>query len=225
MELLRQTGWLLWKDFLLEIRRRENLLAMFFFGTLLLFVFDFAFDIPPERAPEMAPGLLWLAFLFTGTLGLTQLFQPERENSCLEALLLCPMDRASLYLAKVFFNFLLMLLVELVVFPLFWILFNLKSWEILPSMFLVALLGTLGFCVLGTLFSAVTLKARAKELLLPLILFPLMIPVILATIRGMESILQTGEFQEALPWLRLLIGFDLIFFTAGFLIFEWVIEA
>lgn len=225
MELLRQTTWLLWKDLLLEIRRRESLLAMFFFGALLLFVFHFAFEIPAEKAAEMAPGLLWLAFIFTGTLGLTQLFQAERENHCLDALLLCPIDRSSLYLAKVFFNLLLMVLVELVVFPLFWVLFNLRFWGLLPSLFLVAFLGTIGFCVLGTLFSAVTLKARARELLLPLVLFPLMIPVILATVRGMEIVLRAGEFEEALPWLRLLVGFDVIFLTAGFLIFEWVIEA
>ncbi len=225
MELLRQTVWLLRKDLLLELRRRESVVSMFFFGTLLLFVFHFAFEIPPERAAEMAPGLLWLAFIFTGTLGLTQLFQAERENHCLEALLLGPMDRAALYLAKVAFNFILMLLVEVIVFPLFWILFNMAFWELLPSLFLVALLGTMGFCVLGTLFSAVTLKARARELLLPLILFPLMIPVILATVRGMEILLRTGQFEEAIPWLRLLVGFDVIFLTAGFLIFEWVIEA
>jgi len=225
MDLLKQTIWLLWKDLLLELRRRESILAMFFFGTLLLFVFHFAFEIQAERVAELAPGLLWLAFLFTGTLGLTQLFQAERENHCLDALLLSPMDRGCLYLAKVFFNLLLMLLVELIVFPLFWVLFNLASWDLLPSLFLVAFLGTVGFCVLGALFAAVTLKARSRELLLPLILFPLMIPVILATVRGMEIILRTGQFEEAVSWLRLLIGFDLIFLTAGFLVFEWVIEA
>lgn len=225
MGLLRQAGWLIWKDLLLEIRRRESLVTMFFFGTLLLFVFHFAFEMPRERAPEMAPGLLWLAFLFTGTLGLTQLFQPERENHCLDALLLSPMDRAALYLAKVFFNLVLMLVVELVVLPLFWVLFNLDSWRLLPTIFMVAFLGTLGFCVLGTLFSAVTMRARARELLLPLILFPLMIPVILATIRTMEVILRSGEYSEASDWLRLLLGFDVIFLTAGFLVFEWVIEA
>jgi heme exporter protein B len=225
MELLKQISRLIWKDLLLETRRRESLLTMFFFGTLLLFVFHFAFEIQTEKAAEMAPGLLWLAFIFTGTLGLTQLFQPERENNCLEALLLSPIDRGALYLAKVSFNLLLMLLVEVVVFPLFWVLFNLPSWNLLPSLFLFALTGTIGFCVLGTLFSALTLKARARELLLPVVLFPLMIPVILATIRGMELILSVGQFQESLPWLRLLLGFDVIFLTAGFLIFEWVIEA
>ncbi len=225
MELLRQTAWLLWKDLLLELRRRESLLAMFFFGVLLLFVFNFAFEIPREKAAEMAAGLLWLAFIFTGTLGLAQLYQAERENHCLEALLLSPVDRGALYLAKVSFNLLLMLPVEMVVFPLFWMLFNLEAWNLLLPLFLVAFLGTIGFCAVGTLFSAVTLRARARELLLPLVIFPLMIPLILATIRAMEIVLRTGGFEEASSWLRLLIGFDVIFLTAGFLIFEWVIEA
>src|SRR5215813_10402774 len=214
MNLLSQTFLLLKKDLVIELRRRESLLTMFFFGTLLLFVFHFSFDLVPERVAEMTPALLWLAFLFTGTLGLAQLFEAERDNHCLEALLLSPMDRAALFLAKTAFNFI----------PLFWILFNLRSWEVIPYLFLVTLLGTVGFCVLGTLLSVVTLKARARELLLPLILFPLMIPVILGTIRCMETILRVGELGDALPWLRLLIGFDVIFLTVGVLIFDWVIE-
>lgn len=224
MDFLSQIFLLLRKDLLLELRRRESLLTMFFFGTLLLFVFHFSFDLAPERVAEMAPALLWLAFLFTGTLGLAQLFEAERGNHCLEALLLSPMDRGALFLAKTAFNLILMVLVEIVVIPLFWILFNLRSWDLIPNLFLVTLLGTVGFCVLGTLLSAVTLKARARELLLPLVLFPLMIPVILGTIRCMETILRTGELGEALPWLRLLIGFDVIFLTVGVLIFDWVIE-
>lgn len=224
MDFLNQIFLLLRKDLLLEMRRRESLLTMFFFGTLLLFVFHFSFDLTPERVAEMAPGLLWLAFLFTGTLGLAQLFEAERSNHCLEALLLSPMDRGALFLAKTSFNFILMVLVEIVVIPLFWILFNLRSWEVIPALFIVTLLGTIGFCVLGTLLSAVTLKARARELLLPLILFPLMIPVILGTIRCMETILRVGDLGDALPWLRLLVGFDVIFLTVGILIFDWVIE-
>jgi heme exporter protein B len=224
MNLLSQTFLLLKKDLVIELRRRESLLTMFFFGTLLLFVFHFSFDLVPERVAEMTPALLWLAFLFTGTLGLAQLFEAERGNHCLEALLLSPMDRGALFLAKTAFNFILMFLVEIVVIPLFWILFNLRSWDVIPYLFLVTLLGTVGFCVLGTLLSVVTLKARARELLLPLVLFPLMIPVILGTIRCMETILRVGELGDALPWLRLLIGFDVIFLTVGVLIFDWVIE-
>jgi heme exporter protein B len=225
MTLLRQAYLLLRKDLLLEWRRRDSLLTMFFFGTLLLFVFHFAFDMPPDKVVELAPALLWLAFLFTGTLGLAQLFQAERDNHCLDALLLSPLDRGALFLAKTAFNLILMLLVESVVIPLFWILFNLGSWNLLPQLFLVTLLGTLGFCVLGTITAAITLRARARELLLPLVLFPLMIPVILATIRCMEMVLRTGSFGDAIAWLRLLIGFDVIFLTIGVLIFDWVIES
>lgn len=165
MELIRQASLLLWKDLLLEMRRRESLLTMFFF-SLLLFVFHFSFDLAPEKVAEMAPALLWLAFLFTGTLGLAQLFQAERENHCLDALLLSPLDRGALFLAKVCFNFVLMILIEFVIIPLFWILFNLRLWNVLPALFGIVLLGTIGFCVLGTLMAAITLRARARELLL-----------------------------------------------------------
>ena len=224
MKLLRETYLVLRKDLILQLRRRDSLLTMFFFGTLLLFVFHFSFDVAPDKMAEMAPALLWLAFLFTGTLGLAQMFQSERENHCLDALLLSPLDRGALFLAKSGFNLLLMTAVELVVMPLFWILFNLSSWNLLPQLFLVTLLGTVGFCVLGTIMSAITLRARARELLLPLVLFPLMVPVLLATIRCMEMILKTGSFGDAAPWLRLLLGFDVIFLTLGVLIFDWVIE-
>jgi heme exporter protein B len=224
MAFLSQTWLLLKKDLLLEMRRRESLLTMFFFGTLLLFVFHFAFDMAPDQVAQMAPALLWLAFLFTGTLGLAQLFEGERGNHCLEALLLSPMDRGAFFLAKTCFNFVLMVLVEIVVIPLFWILFNLSSWDVVPYLFFVTLMGTVGFCVLGTLLSAATLNARGRELLLPLVLFPLMIPVILATIRCMEAILRNGELGSAVPWLRLLVGFDVIFLTVGLLIFDWVVE-
>jgi heme exporter protein B len=224
MGVLKQIALLLGKDLRLEVRRRESLLTMFFFGALLLFVFHFSFDLPPDRVAALTPGLLWLSFLFTGTLGLAQLFNAERENHCLDALLISPLDRAAFFLAKTGFNLVLMVVVEIVVIPLFWILFNLPAWNLLPRLFLITLLGTVGFCALGTLLAAMTLRARARELLLPLVLFPLMIPVILATIRCMESVLRTGALGDAAPWLRLLLGFDVIFLTAGVLIFDWVIE-
>jgi heme exporter protein B len=224
VKLAREMLLLFRKDLLLELRRHESLVTMFFFGTLLLFVFNFSFELSPARAVELAPALLWLAFLFTGTLGLTQLFEAERGNHCLDALLMSPVDRGAFFLAKTCFNIVLMVLVELVVMPLFWVLFSLPSWQPLPALFLITLLGTVGFSVLGTMLAAITLKARARELLLPLVLFPLMVPVILATIRCMEALLRVGELADALPWLRLLIGFDVIFLTVGILIFDWVVD-
>ena len=222
--MITQIYWLFWKDIVLEIRRRESVMSMFFFGVSLLFLFYFAFEIHSDEVSRMAPGLLWLAFMFTGTLVLTHLFQADRDGGCLEALLLAPMDRGAYYLAKVLFNVALMVLLELVVLPLFAVLFNLDYWHLLPALMLYVFLGTVGFCVVGVLFAAVTLKARARELLLPLLLFPLMIPVLLATVRTMEIILRSGTLQELLPWLRLLIGFDVIFLVLGFLLFEYVVD-
>lgn len=222
--MIRQIYWLFWKDMLLEMRRRESLMSMFFFGASLLFLFYFAFEMPGDAVARMAPGLLWLAFMFTGTLVLTQLFQADREGACLEALLLAPMDRGAYYLAKVLFQLSLMLLLECVVVPLFAVLFNLDLWHVLPELMLYIFLGTAGFCVVGVLFSAVTLRARARELLLPLLLFPLMIPVLLATVRTMEIVLRSGPLEELLPWLRLLVGFDVIFLVVGFLLFEFVLD-
>ncbi|HEX2227153.1 MAG TPA: heme exporter protein CcmB [Candidatus Binatia bacterium] len=224
MILVRHTWLLLRKDLVLELRRHESLMTMFFFGALLLFVFNFSFDLSADRVSELAPALLWLAFLFTGTLGLTQLFEAERENHGLDALLMSPMDRGALFLSKTCFNIVLMVLVELVVMPLFWILFSLPSWRPVPGLFLIVFLGTIGFCVLGTILSAITLKARAREILLPLVLFPLMVPVILATIRSMVALLRLGDLGDALSWLRLLIGFDVIFLTIGILIFDWALD-
>ena len=221
---LRQIYWLLWKDLLLEARRRDNLLSMFFFGLSLLFLFSFAFEISSENVSRMAPGLLWLAFMFSGTLALNQLFQGDRENDCLDALLLAPLDRGAYYLAKVFFNFSLMFLLELCILPLFGVLFRLDFWHLLPNVLLYTLLGTLGFSVVGVLFAAVTLRARARALLLPVLLFPLMIPVILGTVRTLQIILGAGAAAELAPWFRLLVGFDLIFITAGFLLLEWVLD-
>lgn len=221
---LGQIYRLLWKDLLLEARRRDNLLSMFFFGLSLLFLFSFAFEISSENVARMAPGLLWLAFMFSGTLALNQLFQADRENDCLDALLLAPLDRGAYYLAKVFFNFSLMFLLELCILPLFGILFRLDYWHLLPNVLLYTLLGTLGFSVVGVLFAAVTLRARARALLLPVLLFPLMIPVILATVRTLQIILGAGTAAELVPWFRLLVGFDLIFITAGFLLLEWVLD-
>jgi heme exporter protein B len=194
---------------------------MFFFGTLLIFVFHFAFDLVPERIVEMAPALLWLAFLFTGTLGLAQLFEGERSNHCLDALLLSPMDRGALFLAKTSFNVILMVIVEFFVFPLFWILFNLRSWNLLPTLFFIAAMGTIG-CVLGTILWR--FPEERPKYFPPAGVFPLMIQVILATIRCMENVLRAGEIGDALPWLRLLLGFDVIFLTVGVLIFDWVVD-
>jgi heme exporter protein B len=213
-----------WKDVTVELRARERVNAMLFFAALVLFIFNFALGPDREKLQEVAPGLLWLAFLFTGMLGLGRSFQAERENECFEELLLTPGDRESIFFGKLASNVLFMVTAEALILPLFGILYNLDIWPYLPSLALVAFLGTVGFSTLGTLLAAMTAHLRAREVMLPLLLFPLTVPVILGSVRATEVILAGGGLGEVSHWLKLLGGFDLIFLVVSPLVFEFVLE-
>jgi heme exporter protein B len=213
-----------WKDVRVELRARERVNAMLFFAALVLFIFNFALGPDREKLREVAPGLLWLAFLFTGMLGLGRSFQAERENECFEELLLTPGDRESIYYGKLAGNVLFMVMAEALILPLFGILYNLDIWGLLPALALVAFLGTLGFSAVGTLLAAMTAHLRAREVMLPLLLFPLTVPVILASVRATEAILIGEGLGEVSHWLKLLVGFDVIFLVVSPLVFEFVLE-
>jgi len=223
-ELLRRTWAMTWKDVTVELRARERVNAMLFFAALVLFIFNFALGPDREKLREVAPGLLWLAFLFTGMLGLGRSFQAERENECFEELLLTPGDRESIYYGKLAGNVLFMVIAEAMILPLFAILYNLDIWGLLPSLGIVAFLGTLGFSAVGTLLAAMTAHLRAREVMLPLLLFPLTVPVILASVRATDAILNGGGLGEVGHWLKLLVGFDVIFLVVSPLVFEFVLE-
>jgi heme exporter protein B len=223
-EVLRRTWAMTRKDVTVELRARERVNAMLFFAALVLFIFNFALGPDREKLREVAPGLLWLAFLFTGMLGLARSFQAERENECFEELLLTPGDRESIYYGKLAGNILFMLMAEALILPLFGVLYNLDIWEHLPSLALVALLGTVGFSTIGTLLAAMTAHLRAREVMLPLLLFPLTVPVILGSVRATEAILAGEGLAGVSHWLKLLGGFDVIFLVVCPLVFEFVLE-
>jgi heme exporter protein B len=222
--LLRRTWAMTWKDVTVELRARERVNAMLFFAALVLFVFNFALGPDREKLQEAAPGLLWLAFLFTGMLGLGRSFQAERENECFEELLLTPGDRESIFFGKLAGNVLFMVMAEALILPLFGILYNLDIWAYIPSLALVALLGTVGFSTLGTLLAAMTAHLRAREVMLPLLLFPLTVPVILGSVRATEGILLGAGLGAVSHWIKLLAGFDLISLVVSPLAFEFVLE-
>jgi heme exporter protein B len=157
-------------------------------------------------------------------LGLGRSFQAERENECFEELLLTPGDRESIYFGKLAGNVLFMCTAEALIIPLFGILYNLDIWAQLPSLALVAFLGTVGFSAIGTLLAAMTAHLRAREVMLPLLLLPLTVPVILASVRATEAILTGGGLGEVSHWLKLLAGFDVIFVVVCPLAFEFVLE-
>ena len=213
-----------WKDLLVERRSKETLNALLFFSLALLFVFQFALDADRERLAAVLPGLLWLAFILSGMLGLGRVFLVERENDCWEGLLLAPGDKSAVYLGKLCGSLALMFVVEAIVLALFALLFNVDLAPVLPGLALVIALGTLGFAAIGTLFAAMTAQARARELLFPVLLLPVLVPVLLGTVKATEALLLREPLADVAHWLKLLVAADVIYVVAGLLTFDFILE-
>lgn len=215
---------LLRKDLQIEFRTKETLAALLLLGLLTLVVLSFAFDPTSELRVEAAPGALWVAVIFAGVLGLNRSFLAERENECLQGLLLCPVDRGTIYLAKTVGNFLFMLVAQLVIVPIFIFFFNLPVSTGLAGVFLSLALGLLGFAAIGTLFAAISVRTRAREVMLPLLLLPLTVPIFIAGVKVTGPMLADKPLAEVAPWLNLMVGFDVIFLVVGWLVFEYAVE-
>jgi heme exporter protein B len=213
-----------WKDLVVERRSKETLNALLFFSLALLFVFQFALGPDRERLAAVLPGLLWLGFILSGLLGLGRAFLVERENDCWEGLLLAPGDKSAIYLGKLAGSLLLMLVVEVIVLALFALFFNVDLGGVLPGLALVMVLGTLGFAAIGTLFSAMTAQARARELLFPVLLLPVLVPVLLGTVKATEALLLRQPLAEVAHWLKLLAAADVVYLVAGLLTFDFILE-
>jgi heme exporter protein B len=218
------TGQILRKDFRIEARSREGVNTLLFFSTLLVFLFRFAVGSTEVQVRQAAPGLLWLAFILTGLWGMTRTFQIERENDCLEFLRLAPGDLGGLYLGKVVVGCCLMWASELAILAMFGLFFHLDLLPVIGPLAPILFLGTVGFVAIGTLFAAITAHLKAREVLLPLLLFPLLVPILLAAGR-LTDLALAGESLWAEPhWLRLLVVFDVVFLVLGYLTFPFVME-
>jgi len=220
------------KDLKQEFRTKQMLNSMVIFALLVIVIFSFAFgnessifikDINKKVVDLLAPGMLWIAFTFAGMLGLSRSFAGEKEEGCLEGLKLCPVDRAEIYNGKVISNAVLMFLMEITTIPIFVVLFNYDLKNI-PGLTLVIILGTFGFIFVGTLLSALTVNTRTREILLPVILFPVLIPVILSAVTATGTLLSSGEISEIWGELQILAIYDIIFFIVAQLVFEYTIE-
>ena len=224
-EFARRAWAVFWKDLVVERRAKEGANALGFFAILLLFLFYLALGPDRERIQSALAGLFWLAFLLAGVLGLGRSFALERENDCLDALVLAPGDKGGLYLGKVAGTTALMLGMEVVFIVATGLLYNLDLWAAVPRLLVVAFFGTVGFAAVGTLFAAMTAQLRAREVLLPVFLLPLVVPVLLAAVRLTEAALAGEPWSGAAAWWQLLLGFDVVFVVAGMLTFEFVLEA
>jgi len=211
------------KDLRIEWRTRESLASVFVLGVLLLVVFSVAHDPEPEAAPTLAPAVLWVTFVFTGLLGIQRGFLLERENDCLAGLLSAPLDPAAIYAGKLAANVVLLGVTQAVVVPLVGLFLHLDLWPVLPGVVVVLLLGNLGFAALATLFAAVAVRTRAREVMLPLLLLPLLVPLLIGAVQATRSVLADG-LAGGRDGLAVLGAFDVVFLVAGWLLFEYVVR-
>ena len=230
MSMLSLTRAALGKDLRLEWRSKDSFNSMLFFALLVVVIFSFAFEPSAEESRRIAGGIIWVAFLFASMVALNQTWARELRNRVLDAYRLSPAPANALFLGKALGNFVFVALMELLLTPLFVIFYNLRvlgePWQLL----LVLLLGTWALVVNGTFFAAISLHTRNREMMLPLILFPISIPAILAMVEATTAIL-TGEGtvvagpNSALMWLKLLAGYDIVFTSACLLLFDTVLNA
>jgi heme exporter protein B len=214
---------LIWKDLVLEWRSRETLPALFVLGVLVLAVFTFALALSPEESERLAGGILWVAIVFASVLALGRTFLIERENACIEGLLTSPLDRGSIFLAKLAVNIVLLLAFETMLLPVFAVLFGVSLFGNFAGLVAVVVAGTVGLAAIGTLFALVALGTRAREMVLPLLALPLQIPLLIVAVQSTQMVL--GGYGVATLGLRgdLLIGFDVLAVTAGWMLFEYVL--
>ena len=212
------------KDLLIELRTKDTLNSMLFFGIVVLVVFNFALASLRDSSRSAVPGVLWVAFAFSGTLGLHRTFASEKENSCLQGLLMIPADRGVIYIGKMLAATIFMLMAELIIFILSLVFFNLTVWKEIPYLAAVFLIGTLGFTAVGTLLSAIAVNTKLREVLLPLILFPVILPVLVNAVEATGIILNASDYAGLKLPLTVMSVFTIVFATVSYLLFEYVLE-
>jgi heme exporter protein B len=219
---LRAVLAVVWKDLAAELRSKELLSSMVVFAILVILVFNFALELQRQALAETAAGVLWVTTIFTATLGLNRSLASEKDRGSLDGLLLAPVDRSALYFGKMLGSLLFILIVEAVILPVFSVLFNL--WMLRPMLLLVVLLGTVGYSAVGTLLASLAVHSRSRDVMLPILLLPVAVPVLIAAVKASSGVLAGVEYSEINTWVNLLIGYDVIFVAAAFMLFEFVVE-
>jgi heme exporter protein B len=219
---MKAIGAITWKDLAAELRSRELLSAMLVFALLVILIFNFAIELQPNLRSTITPGILWVTFAFAGTLGLNRSMAVEKDRGCLDGLLLAPVDRSAIYFGKALSNLVFMLIVAMVVLPIYGVLYNINVFE--PGLLLVIFLGSTGYVAVGTLLSSMAVQTRTREVLLPVLLFPVIVPVLLAAVKASGGFLQNLPMNEIWPWLNILIAYDVIFTAVAYMVFDYVVE-
>ena len=212
-----------WKDLTTERRSKAGFNGVVFMAALTLLMFGFALGPDPASLRAAAAGLLWLTVLFSGVLAFNRSYELELEAGALDALMLYAGGRWPIFAGKLLANLTFVLLVETITVPLAGVLYDLPLWAPLGGLTGVLLLGTLGFVTLGTYYAAMASRVRAREVLLPLLLFPMLVPLLVGAVGATNAVLVGDPMGYGAAWIRLLLGFDVVFLAATFMTFDYVI--
>ena len=213
---------LAWKDILLELRTRDIVVSVLIFAVLVVVVFNFALNVTPRVVDDLAPGILWVSFAFAGVLAMNRAFVLEKDRGSLEGLLLAPVSRDAIYFGKMLGTFLFMLVVEAVLLPVFAVLFNFSAFS--PGLILAIVLATLGFATVGTLFSAIAVHTRSREIMLPVLFLPVVLPIIIAAVEASAGSIGGSSPVSTGRWLGLIAIFDVVFLAVCPWVFGQVVE-
>ena len=222
MRFWRKVIAITWKDALSEMRSREIVSSVVVFTLLVIVIFNFAFGASQEMIALVAPGILWVTFAFAGILSLNRSFIPEKEEDCLEGLMACPISRETIYVGKMLGSLLFILIIEAIALPIFAILFNLPVFSL--QLVTITVLATVGFVAVGTLFSALAVNTKAREMVLPILFLPIVVPVVICAVKASGLALSGEPWSGLSPWLQIIGAFDIIFLVVSFLTFNFVIE-
>jgi len=221
---LSQVKAIIWKDFVTELKTRELFSSMFVFAVLVMLIFIFSINLSIVSASQVGPGVLWVAILFAGTLGLNRSFALEKENGCLQGLMLAPVDRSAIFFGKMLSNLAFLLIMEAFLLPVFMIFFNVDIGSHLGPLVAVLLMGTLGFSALGTLLSSLSSNLKAREIMLPILLYPLMVPIAIGSVQLTGQILDGKSLADMMNWVGLILCFDIIFISASIMTIDHILE-
>jgi heme exporter protein B len=222
LNFVRKVWAIVAKDVVTEFHSREMVSAMLVFAVLATLVFSFALDLRGDVARAAAPGILWVTVAFAGTLGLNRSLAREQQAGCIDGLLLAPMDHSVIFFGKAIGNLVFMVVVEVMLLPLCAVLFDVPLLQ--AGMLVVMGLGTAGYAAVGTLLAGIAVNTRAREVMLPVLLLPLAVPVLIASVRAVDGLLQGGTLADVGSWVGLLVTYDLIVVAVSMLVFGYVLE-
>ena len=221
-EVLGPVFILAWKDILLEIRTRDIVISVVVFAVLVVVVFNFALNVSPGLVNDLAPGILWVAFVFAGILAMNRAFVLEKDRGSLEGLLLTPVSRDAIYFGKMLGTLLFMIVVEAVLLPIFGVLFNFSAFS--PGLILAIVLATIGFATVGTLFSAIAVHTRSREIMLPVLFLPIIVPVIIGAVEASAGSINGDSIIGVGRWMGLIAVFDALYLIVCPWLFGLVVE-